>query len=322
MGDNSENEGLRSKKPVNAPKRKLVPAGASAKKAAAAPKKNNAAKTKKKTKANVHKEFSNAAGRELTAADKKIVDLLNAYTETLGENGARAKVLEKLGAAHAERSGKDKGKAFRAALEKLVGRKLTAADLELVKEDLNNEGEIAALAMKIRYRPFKKAIGHSPTANEIERIQAYQGSEERKAAKNNNAKAMNKAFIAKLKAKSAVAGEEPKITAAMIKARTARLKKTKEETDAFDAKVAGLKAAAKEELMAARSKKTEPTAKDINALARIRAHGMILKADHYLLIQYDQDSEDAAEVIVDLQGQAEGIDVCAQCEVENLLKHI
>ena len=315
MGDNnSGNEGLR-------PKRKLVPAGAS-KKVPNGSKKNNAAKTKKKTKANVHKEFSNAAGRELTAADKKIVDLLNAYTETLGENGARAKVLEKLGAAHAERSGKDKGKAFRAALEKLVGRKLTAADLELVKEDLNDEGEIAALGMKIRYRPFKKAIGHSPTANEIERIQAYQGSEERKAAKNNNAKAMNKAFIAKLKAKSVVAGEEPKITAAMIKARTARLKKTKEETEAFDAKVAGLKPAAKEELAGARSKKTEPAAKDINALARIRAHGMELTADNYLRLQYDQDSEDAAEVMVDLQAQAEGIDVCAQCEVENLLKHI
>jgi len=302
----SNNETLRSK-------RKLVPAGASKK----VSKKNNAPKTKKKTKANVHKEFANATGRELTAADKKIVDLLNAYKETLGENGARDKVLEKLGLAHAERSGKDKGKVFRAALEKLVGRKLTVADLELVKEDLNDEEEIAALAMKIRYRPFKKAIGHSPTANEIDQIQAYQGSEERKAAKNNNAKAMNKAFIAKLKAKPA--NEESKV---LVKVRTARLKKTKEETDQFDAKVAELKPAAKEELAAARSKKTEPAAKDVNALARIRAYGMELTAKQYLLIQYDQDSEDAAEVIVELQAQAEGIDVCAQCEVKNLLKHI
>ena len=57
-------------------------------------------------------------------------------------------------------------------------------------------------------------------------------------------------------------------------------------------------------------------------LARIRAHGMELTADNYLRIQYDQDTEDAAEIMVDLQEQALGIDICAQCEVENLLKHI
>jgi hypothetical protein len=323
MSDNanappSNNEALRTK-PVNVkPKRKLVPAGSSktAKKKNASP---NEGKTKKRTKANVHKEFANETGREMTAADKKIIDMLNAYTETIGANAARAKVLEKLAASHSERSGKGKTKAFKAALEKLVGRKLTPADLELVTEGLENESEIAALADKIRYRPFKKPLGHSPTGDEIRRIKAYQMSNARTKAEGNAGKAMNKAFITLLKTKASAAGE---ITSAMTKARTARLARTKAEETAFDAKVTLEKTKAKEDLMAGRTKKGEPAAKDINALAKIRAHGMMLEAADYLLIQYDQDSESADEIIVDLQEQAKGISVCAECDVEELLKHI
>jgi hypothetical protein len=315
--NSSENEGLRRKSNNAKPKRKLVPAGTSKKKNAS-PK----GATKKRTRANIHKNFTNETGRELTAADKKIIDMLNAYTETIGANAARAKVLEKLNAAHKERTGKDKGKAFRLALEKLVGRKLTAGDLELVTEDLEGEAEIAALADKIRYRPFKKALGHSPTANEIDAIKEYQASSRRGAVTGNAAKTMNKEFITSLKAKKAVAKEEKAITADMVKARTARLKKTKAEEDAFEARVTGEKTAAKSDLMAGRTKKGEPAAKDVNALAKIRAHGIELSADDYLMLQYDQDSEAAGEIMEALYEQAKDIGSCAECDIDTILKHI
>jgi len=323
MGDSnsSENEGLRPKANNAKPKKKLVPAGSSktAKKKSASPK---GEKTKKRTKANVHTEFAEEIGRELTAADKKIVAMLNAYTETIGANAARAKVLEKLETAHAERSGKGKTKVFKATLEKLVGRKLTPADLELITDELENESEIAALADKIRYRPFKKALGHSPTSNEIGRIKAYQVSNERKAAEGNAAKAMNKEFLKKLKAKVSATGEEKVITAAMVKARTARVKKTKAEEDAFEAKVADEKTKAKADLMSGRTKKGEPAAKDVNALAKIRAHGIMLSADDYLMLQYDQESEEASALMDELFKQAKAIGACAECDIEMILKHI
>jgi len=304
------------------PKKKLVPAGASSRKAPSAKGASPKGASKTKKKSNVYKNFGNAVERELTAADKKIVNMLNAYVETLGNAAARAKVIEKLGTAHAERSGKDKSKAFKAALEKLVGRKLTALDLELVTEDLNDEDAIRALASKIKYRPFKKALGHSPTENEIGHIVTYQGSEARKAASGNAAKAMNKEFIAKLKEKAKPATEERVVTEKMKKARTARLKTTKEESDAFDDRIADEKVQAMKDLKEGRTKKTEPAAKDVNALAKIRAHGIELDVEDYLLIQYDQESETATEIIVGLQEQAEAIGVCAQCEVEELLRHI
>lgn len=307
----SPEEALRTKKP------KLVPAGASRKKVS--PKPAAAPKTKK---ANVYKGYANELElEELTAADKKIVNSYPVLANALGANAARAKVLETISKAHAKKTGTDRLKGILGNFEKALGRKLTKEEREMVPANVASASKNEILHT-IRIRPYKALLKRSPTEEEVAAIQKYTSSNERRAAEGNARKELDKAFIKRLKAISAVPGEEPKITVAMVKARTARLKRTKEETDAFDTKVAGLKAAAKEDLAGARSKKTEPAAKDVNALARIRAHGMELSAENYLLIQYDQDSEDAAEVIVDLQGQAEGIDICAQCEVENLLKHI
>uniref|UniRef100_A0A6C0K114 Uncharacterized protein n=1 Tax=viral metagenome TaxID=1070528 RepID=A0A6C0K114_9ZZZZ len=308
---NSPNEALRTKKA------KLVPAGTSRKKAS--PKAAAAPKTKK---ANVYKGYANELDlEELTAADKKIVNSYPVLANALGANAARAKVLETISKGHAKKTGAERIKGILANFEKALGRKLTKEEKEMVPANVASASKNEILHT-IRIRPYKALLKRSPTSAEVDAIQKYTSSNERRAAEGNARKELDKAFIKRLKAISVAPGEEPKITAAMVKARTARLKRTKEETDTFDAAVARLKPAAKTELASARSKKTEPAAKDVNALARIRAHGMELTAEEYLLIQYDQDSEEANAIIETLSEAADSIDICAMCEVANLLKHI
>jgi len=249
----SEEETLRVKR-----KPKLVPAGASRKlvKSNAAP----AAATKKKK--NVYQNYANAIGREgLTAAEKKIVNSYPVLANAIGAESAKAKILETISKAYAKKSGAERLKAILAEFEKALERKLTKSEKERVHESVNSASKNEILA-KFRMNPYKKLLGHSPSSAEVRNIQEYTRSEERKGANANTRKAMNKMFINGLKAKGhpppPAAGE---ITEHMKKERTARLKAAKEASEAFDAKVAEMKVAAKADLMAARTKKGEPAAK-------------------------------------------------------------
>lgn len=184
-----------------------------------------------------------------------------------------------------------------------------------------------ALLQKLKYNPLKKKLGRSPTSADIDALKAFAGSEVRRGI--TNVKAAEKAnadFLLTLKGaekKGASEADAKALEKALTAARDTRRKQAKLFEDEMEDAIDKLKPKVEAEMTLARGgKKNAPAAKDINALARIRAQGVKMTGAEYVAVQRDVNGDAEARVIDRVLEEATKMGPCALCDTIRMFRSI
>ena len=184
-----------------------------------------------------------------------------------------------------------------------------------------------ALLQKLKYNPLKKKLGRSPTSADIDALKAFAGSEARRGI--TNVKAAEKAnadFLLTLKGaekKGASEVDTKALEKALTAARDTRRKQAKLFEDEMEDVIDKLKPKVEAEMTLARGgKKNAPAAKDINALARIRAQGVHMTGAEYVAVQRDVNGDAEARVIDRVLEEATKMGPCALCDTIRMFRSI
>jgi hypothetical protein len=214
----------------------------------------------------------------------------------------------------------------RVKAEKLV------RNIENSEIDMAQRGRAAAmyeaLLQKLKYNPLKKKLGRSPTSADIAALKAFAGSEERRGI-TKNVKAAEKAnadFLLMLKGaekKGASEVDAKALEKALTAARDTRRKQAKLFEDQLEDAIDALKPKVEAEMTLARGgKKNAPAAKDINALARIRAQGVKMTGAEYVAVQRDVNGEVESKIIDRVIEAAQEMGPCALCDTIRMFRSI
>jgi hypothetical protein len=185
-----------------------------------------------------------------------------------------------------------------------------------------------ALLQKLKYNPLKKKLGRSPTSADIAALKEFAGSEERRGI-TKNVKAAEKAnadFLLMLKGaekKGASEVDAKALEKALTAARDTRRKQAKLFEDQLEDAIDTLKPKVEAEMTLARGgKKNAPAAKDINALARIRAQGVKMTGAEYVAVQRDVNGEVESKIIDRVIEAAQEMGPCALCDTIRMFRSI
>ena len=183
------------------------------------------------------------------------------------------------------------------------------------------------MLQKLKYNPLKKKLGRSPTSADIDALKAFAGSEARRGI--TNVKAAEKAnadFLLTLKGaekKGASEVDTKALEKALTAARDTRRKQAKLFEDEMEDVIDKLKPKVEAEMTLARGgKKNAPAAKDINALARIRAQGVHMTGAEYVAVQRDVNGDAEARVIDRVLEEATKMGPCALCDTIRMFRSI